>query len=216
MLFGKYRGTPSGTIALRGAQGDTPFERTLDVAAAAPDSAHAALRHLWARHAIARLSDAQRVSPTAETKERITDLGLQYNLLTKYTSFVAIDTEIRADGTDATTVRQPVPLPQGVPDEAVPNDAVLGNNVEFQASLDFSESLSRTSGEGEIYVVVENQPELIDGLAWVQETLEYPPEACEKGIEGRVFVQFVVDETGQAKDVTVTRGVHPLLDEAAR
>jgi Ca-activated chloride channel family protein len=48
----------------------------------------------------------------------VTELGLAYNLLTAYTSFVAIDTEVRNNG-KATTVKQPLPLPQGVSDYAV-------------------------------------------------------------------------------------------------
>jgi len=46
-------------------------------------------------------------------------LGLKYNLLTAYTSFVAIDNEVRNKDGKPTTVKQPLPLPQGVSDYAV-------------------------------------------------------------------------------------------------
>jgi hypothetical protein len=49
----------------------------------------------------------------------ITDLGLKYNLLTQYTSFVAIDSEVRNKEGEATTVKQPLPLPEGVSDLSV-------------------------------------------------------------------------------------------------
>jgi hypothetical protein len=44
---------------------------------------------------------------------------LQYNLLTQYTSFVAIDSEVRNKEGESTTVKQPLPLPEGVSDLAV-------------------------------------------------------------------------------------------------
>ncbi len=54
-----------------------------------------------------------------ELKE-ITGLGIKYNLLTAYTSFVAIDAQPRRQGAEAVTVKQPLPLPQGVSDSALP------------------------------------------------------------------------------------------------
>jgi Ca-activated chloride channel family protein len=51
--------------------------------------------------------------------KEVTDLGLTYNLLTAYTSFVAIDSEVRNKNGNSTTVNQPLPLPQGVSDYAV-------------------------------------------------------------------------------------------------
>jgi Ca-activated chloride channel family protein len=74
---------------------------------------------LWARHRIALLSDYNRLSPQDERVKEVTSLGLTYNLLTQYTSFVAIDTQIRLKNGKAQTVKQPLPLPQGVSDYAV-------------------------------------------------------------------------------------------------
>jgi Ca-activated chloride channel family protein len=51
--------------------------------------------------------------------KEVTQLGLTYNLLTAYTSFVAIDTEVRLVNGQAVTVKQPLPLPEGVSDYAV-------------------------------------------------------------------------------------------------
>jgi len=49
----------------------------------------------------------------------VTNLGLTYNLLTAYTSFIAVDSQIRLIEGQPTTVKQPLPLPQGVSDYAV-------------------------------------------------------------------------------------------------
>jgi TonB family protein len=49
----------------------------------------------------------------------------------------------------------------------------------------------------------------------LREAIQYPAGAKEAGIEGRVFVQFVVDENGDAINLEVTRSVHEALDRAA-
>ncbi|GAB6008332.1 TonB family protein [Dysgonomonas reticulitermitis] len=50
---------------------------------------------------------------------------------------------------------------------------------------------------------------------FIQQKLEYPKEAQKKEIEGRVYLQFVVTETGEISDIEVSRSVHPLLDSEA-
>jgi TonB family protein len=66
----------------------------------------------------------------------------------------------------------------------------------------------------EVFVVVEEQPSC-GGVQALAEHIQYPEEAREAGIEGRVFVQFVVDENGDVVDPKVTRGVQEALDEEA-
>ena len=53
--------------------------------------------------------------------KEVTQLGLTYNLLTAYTSFIAVDTEVRLVNGKAVTVKQPLPMPEGVSDYAVGN-----------------------------------------------------------------------------------------------
>ena len=50
---------------------------------------------------------------------------------------------------------------------------------------------------------------------WVYQYLKYPKYAVENGIQGRVLVNFVIDEKGQVSEVAVVRGVHQLLDDEA-
>jgi Ca-activated chloride channel family protein len=119
-LLGKYRGTPRGTIVVTGKTATGDFRRVVQVQGSQATADNAALRFLWARERIHRLSDYQRYArgkDKIKIKE-ITDLGLKYNLMTAYTSFVAVDKVKRADGT-VETVKQPLPLPQGVSDLAV-------------------------------------------------------------------------------------------------
>ena len=50
---------------------------------------------------------------------------------------------------------------------------------------------------------------------WVYTYLRYPQSAVDEGVQGRVLVDFVIDEKGKVRDVTVARGVDPRLDAEA-
>ncbi len=84
-----------------------------------PLQSNSALQYLWARHRITLLSDYNSLRQDANRMKEVTQLGLTYNLLTAYTSFVAIDTEVRLVNGQSVTVKQPLPLPEGVSDYAV-------------------------------------------------------------------------------------------------
>jgi Ca-activated chloride channel family protein len=124
VVFGKWQGKPRGTITIRGIAGSEAWRQVIDVADATPLPSNAALRYLWARHRIMLLSDYNLLRPNDERIAEVTQLGLTYNLLTNYTSFVAVDSVVRnADGR-STTVVQPLPLPEGVSDYAVGGTAL--------------------------------------------------------------------------------------------
>ncbi len=67
-------------------------------------------------------------------------------------------------------------------------------------------------------MVVENQPEPEGGIqnffGYVRENLVYPEKARQAGIEGKVFVQFVVDTDGSLDEVKVIKGLSPECDES--
>ena len=69
--------------------------------------------------------------------------------------------------------------------------------------------------EDGVYLVVDKSPQLIGGLEALHRTVRYPEAALNAGIEGRVFVQFVVDEQGIPTDITVTKGLPMGCNEAA-
>jgi Ca-activated chloride channel family protein len=123
VVFGKWRGKPSGTIHVTGLGGEGPYEKVFDVATVAPSAGNEALRYLWARSRVARLADDRadtRGDDGEATRQAITGLGLKYELLTAYTSFVAVHEQVRNKEGGADTVEQPLPMPQGVTDNAVP------------------------------------------------------------------------------------------------
>jgi Ca-activated chloride channel homolog len=123
IVFGKWRGRAEGKISVRGSSGEGPYVQTFDVSRSRPSAESTALRYLWARHRIAMLGDYQKLRGDGDAVKEITRLGLAYNLLTDYTSFVAIDQQVRNTDGRVETVKQPLPLPQGVSDLAVGNQA---------------------------------------------------------------------------------------------
>lgn len=125
ILFGKWRGSPSGAFELRGKTGQGSYQARLEVAGVQPDEANLALRYLWARARIAELSDYGSGDLEAEQVRQITALGLQYNLLTRYTSFIAVREVVRNTQGAAEDITQPLPLPDGVSNLAVGSEPEL-------------------------------------------------------------------------------------------
>lgn len=125
ILFGKWRGSINGVIELRGKTGKGDYITRLDVAGVQPDEANRALRYLWARSRIAELSDYGFGVMDEDGIKDITSLGLKYNLLTQYTSFIAVREVVRNTQGPAQDVDQPLPLPVGVSDLAVGSEPEL-------------------------------------------------------------------------------------------
>jgi Ca-activated chloride channel family protein len=118
IIFGKWRGKATGTIKISGLTGAGPYSESIAVGDV-KQRKNPALRYLWARHRIAALSDYDLLQGGDRRKDEVTDLSLRYNLLSAYTSFVAIDHRVRNKGGESATVKQPLPLPSGVSDLAV-------------------------------------------------------------------------------------------------
>ncbi|ADU34246.1 VIT and vWA domain-containing protein [Variovorax paradoxus] len=120
IVFGKWRGEAKGRVIIEGRSASGPYRQEVRI----DDRTRldtAALRTLWARHRIQSLSDQESLEGSAAFKERITELGLKYSLLTQYTSFIAVDKVVRnAAPQNSVDVNQPLPMPQGVSDLAGP------------------------------------------------------------------------------------------------
>lgn len=118
VLFGQWSGEARGKVRIDGRTGSRPYAAELDFAQATRVPAET-LARLWARTRIATLSDDLAVRQDPERVSAITTLGLKYELLTAYTSFVAVDEVVRRKTPDLETVTQPLPLPSGVSNQAV-------------------------------------------------------------------------------------------------
>ena len=123
IIAGKYRNNPNGSIAVSGYTGKGKFEETIQVNQEQLSDNHSALKYLWAREKIKLLDDYSSVYQSEQNTKAITQLGLSYNLMTAYTSFIAIDTkEVIDNKGKLNTVQQVLPLPEGVSNLAVGAD----------------------------------------------------------------------------------------------
>ena len=123
-------------------------------------------------------------------------------------------------------MRAPPPPRPVVPIE-VPNDEIIEDEmIDLDAELDFDAPLEippppqetkheNSASEEDFFIVVEQMPVLIGGLAELQRNVIYPDMARKAGIEGRVIIQFVVNEKGMVVDPEVIRGIGGGCDEAA-
>jgi Ca-activated chloride channel family protein len=119
-VFGKWRGPARGRLRVEGHGSQGPFQAEVPIVAAEVRKDSQALTHLWARRRVAALVDQETLEGGYEHSQAILDLGLKYGLLTPYTSFVAVDEQVRnPDPGSAAKVQQPLPLPQGVSNQAI-------------------------------------------------------------------------------------------------
>ena len=114
--------------------------------------------------------------------------------------------------------------------EIVEDDVSIENEILFEDDeadfddeiemYDFEVSDEEEEEEEEIFVVVEDMPTFRGGdvnkfREWVQKRVKYPQIAAENGIQGKVFIMFVVEPDGSVSNVSVMRGVDPALDSEA-
>jgi Ca-activated chloride channel homolog len=109
VVSGRYDAAARGSVKITGKIGGRHWERTVPVQL--PASADRdGIRSLWARTKVAGLSaEGEQLH-----KERITELGLEFSLMTSFTSFIAVETQTISEGGKLRTVEVPVEVPEGV------------------------------------------------------------------------------------------------------
>jgi protein TonB len=126
-------------------------------------------------------------------------------------------------------IQPPAPKPQVTQIQIVEDDVEV-EDVEIDAEVDQDEVIEEYEFtppeieeeeivEAEIFKVVEEMPEFPGGAAkmmeFIQKNIKYPMIARESDIQGRVFVNFVVEPDGSITNVTVMRGIGGGCDEEA-
>ncbi len=123
VVCGRYARGAQGTITLQGRRAGQEFARAIHVNLPQDAPQNDSLRSLWARSRVDHLmrqdySGTQRGEPSVYVREAVTQLALDYRLMTQFTSFVAVEeTSLSGDGSPVRAVA-PVYLPEGVSPEA--------------------------------------------------------------------------------------------------
>lgn len=128
VLFGKWKGEPTGTIQITGKTGSQDYVQDIQVSETIPLESNSAIAYLWARTKVDRLMDYGAPEANSDAvKKEVTQLGLKYSMMTPYTSFIAVLDTIRNTTGDSKDVTQPLPLPEGVSDLAVGSAYTVGS-----------------------------------------------------------------------------------------
>ena len=128
VLFGKWKGEPSGTIHITGKTGGRDYAEDIPVSAAIPLEANNIIQYLWARTRVERLTDYGMTEDLqANAKKEVTELGLRYSMMTPYTSFIAVTEKVRNTEGKSTDVKQPLPIPMNVSEWAIGNGYTVGS-----------------------------------------------------------------------------------------
>ena len=113
VVTGRFQGEPTSVTVSGTVDGS---RRAFLLEAAEPGTAGPSIAKVWARANIADLSDRQATAgnPHEELGDAIRRIALQYQLVSNYTSFVAVDSSEPTEGQYGVTVHQAVPVPEGV------------------------------------------------------------------------------------------------------
>lgn len=135
ILFARYEVGGAAGVTLRGRIDGLPYEETITVSFPDWNPDNGSLASVWAREKIKYLMLERLGGRKASIEEEVTNLALEYNLMSQYTSFVAVD-EVIPEGSDTTlprTIAIAVPMPEGVsftgvfgPPSRYPGDYVNG------------------------------------------------------------------------------------------
>lgn len=129
------------------------------------------------------------------------------------------------------TQQPPPPPPKKIQPEIIeiPDEEEIEDEIEIDLDVEMTESTvieevvfddaPAEEEVDEIFTIVEDQPTPEGGMAafyqFVQKNLKYPAQARRMGIEGKVFVQFVVDKDGTLTEVKAVKGIGAGCDEEA-
>src|SRR3989475_6922815 len=124
ILTGRYTGNGRSAIRLKGKMSGRDFVREIPVDFSSSQSQHEVLATLWARTRVDDLMSrdfkgVQQGAMKDDVKQAVIQLGLDYRLMTQFTSFVAVEEMIVTDGGQPRRIDVPVEVPEGVNRAAV-------------------------------------------------------------------------------------------------
>jgi len=129
VLRGRCEPGESGELVIHGKVAGKDWSRSVKVDFPKADSAHPRLAQLWARSRVDALMASdweamRRGQVNEQLQQQITALGVEYRLLTQFTSFVAVEEVVVNEGGQQRTVQVPVEMPEGVSYEGVYGDGL--------------------------------------------------------------------------------------------
>ncbi len=121
MITGRLKNESSGRIRIKGQVGEEKSYFDISVNPKDNDTKHQGIQSVWARCKLAELSNLETYNPGNGIKKEIITTSINYNLISRYTAFLAVDSFERTEGGHGYTVDVPVPVPDGVKYETTVN-----------------------------------------------------------------------------------------------
>jgi Ca-activated chloride channel family protein len=152
IVSGRYTAATNGTIHIRGKRAGEDFVRAIPVSLSASAGSYRIESSFWARGKIDDLmsqdwAGLQRGNIKPELEKEITQLGLDYRLMTQFTSFVAVEEQVVTKDGKPQRVEVPVEMPEGVTYEGVfGDDYKRWLNAPNAGNTMYSMSMSKKSG----------------------------------------------------------------------
>lgn len=232
LLTGRYTNSARGVVRLIGRVGAQTFTRDIPVELPEAQAEHDVLATLWARTRIDDLMrqdyrGIQNGSPRDDVKEAITQLGLEYRLMTQFTSFVAVEEMTVTEGGQPRRVDVPVELPDGVSLEGIEKRAF--ERLELKAQLQrppkvAHNNLAFSPPPPPPSIAASNSTPMASRMKVSEGVLSgntisnaqpvYPATAKAARASGPVQVQIAINEAGEVTEAKAISG-HPMLRAAA-
>lgn len=219
IVNGRYTGPATGTITLHGRMSGRPFSRNIQVNLPAQQPEHDVLATLWAR---TKIEDLMHQNPQNPDVAEVTRLGLEYRLMTQYTSFVAVEEKTVTRDGKPVRIDVPVEMPEGVSHEGVfgarAEEARLMAPMQMNATQSVAVASGRGFGGGVIGGIIghskaaapppppppsypeatrgripTNQPAAADAASKLDARL-FSPEVKQQAIAGKIMVEIWLTE----------------------
>jgi Ca-activated chloride channel homolog len=137
IVHGRYRGKPAGKVTVRADVNGRPLDIPVEVRTAPAELGSGVLGTLWAREKLTNLDEALLLGQP-DAQAAITRLGLDFHLVTRFTSLIAVDSsKVVGDGAPR-TVQEPLDAPEGV-DVRQAGGATAAQEIQEQPVQDGAE-----------------------------------------------------------------------------
>ncbi len=148
IIKGRYATPGPGRVTITGKLGGDRWSQTLDLNFPAEDQSGSAIATLWAREKVDDLMRQNWMTSNQGKGQRdvtndITQIGLQFGIMTQFTSFVAVEDKVVNVGGKQQTVQVPVEMPQGVS-----YDGIFGSEKADAKFLNYSNGTIPAGGIG--------------------------------------------------------------------
>lgn len=204
-LYARYEGAAADvSVRVSGIVGTRPYAMDVPVDVAPPDGRHEAVTTAWARAKIGDLG--KRIHSRQRLRDAVVDVALDYGLVTRWTSLVAVDDELSACGPAGVELRLPNVLPADMAGGGMGYGYGDGGGAGY--GMGSGRGFAHFNSKGRSTVAVEGEPSILGSIdkSYISEAIGrqynslrycYQKELQkEPTLAGKVVVAFTIASDG--------------------